>query len=213
MRPLTLERPKPLICIAGVPILDHIVRALPEEIDELVFVIGYKGEMIREHCGDVFHGRPVTYVEQENPKEGTAKALFAAQGVLRDRFLVMYGDDIHGAAALKKVVACEHGMLVARAEHPERFGVVEQHEDGTLKRIVEKPAHPTTNLVNIGGYVLTADIFECRAGKSSLGEFYLTDNLTIYAQRHPVAVIEQDVWIPVGYPEDLEKAAAILAHL
>lgn len=211
MRPLTLERPKPLIPVLGRPILEHIVRALPEEIDELILVIGYKGEMIREHCGEEFCGRRVRYVVQEDPKAGTGAALFGARDLLKGRFLIMYGDDIHGSSALAEAVRSEHALLAARAERPERFGVIEQHEDGTLERIVEKPEHPSSDLVSIGGFVLSEDIFSCVAERSErLGEQVLVDNVNIYATRHPVQVIEQDRWIPIGYPEDIERAERLI---
>lgn len=210
MRPLTLEKPKPLIQIADKPLLNHIVEALPSEITELVLVVGYKGDTIREYCGDTFLGKPVTYFDQPNPG-GQAEALFLAKESLRDTFLVMYADDIHGARALKELVQYPHAMLVARSETPERFGVVEQNDDGTVRRIIEKPEHPPSNLVSTGGFVLSTDIFDCVAEKSHLGEYYLVDNVNIYAQTHPVQVVEQDVWISVGYPEDIAKAEAILA--
>lgn len=213
MRPLTLERPKTLLTAAGEPLLSHIVRALPEEVSELVLVVGYRGEMIREYCGDRFLGRTVRYAEQASMRGGTGDALLAAQGLLHDRFLVMYADDIHGATALKRVVACEYAVLAARAEHPERFGVIEQRENGTLACIVEKPERPSTNLVNIGGFVLDTDIFRYPAAPSVRGEVEIVDMVTRFAEDHPVEVIEQELWIPVGYPEDLEKAAEALVRL
>ena len=57
MRPLTLAMPKPLVPVCGVPLIEHIVRPLPKVIDELIIVIGYKGEMIREYCGEEFMER------------------------------------------------------------------------------------------------------------------------------------------------------------
>lgn len=211
MRPLTLERPKPLIEVAGKPLIAHVVEALPHEIDSLVIMIGYRGDMIREYCGDVFQGRPVTYITQENPKAGNADALFTARDALYDRFLVLYGDDIHGRAALKKMVNGPDAALAIRTDHPERFGVIEQNEDGTLKHIIEKPERPSSNLVNPGGFVISTDIFDCIAEKSPLGEYFLVDNINLYVKTHPMNIIEQDLWITVNYPEDIEKAEAILS--
>jgi bifunctional UDP-N-acetylglucosamine pyrophosphorylase/glucosamine-1-phosphate N-acetyltransferase len=51
MQPLTLTRPKQLVEAAGKPLIEHIVSSLPEEIDEIILVIGYLGNMIIEHCG------------------------------------------------------------------------------------------------------------------------------------------------------------------
>lgn len=213
MRPLTLDTPKPLIKVAGKPVIEHIVRALPEEITELVLVTHYLEDQIKSHFGKEYFDRPVTYVTQADPKGGTGDALFAAKDVLRDSFLVMYGDDIHGAAAIKEAVQHDNSFLVARSDTPERFGVIELNENGTLKGIIEKPEHPPTNLVNIGGFVLTTDIFKYATPRSDLGEYLLTDNITAYAQDYPVRVIEQDLWIPIGYPEHIEAAEKRLAAL
>ena len=67
MRPLTEELPKPLIPICGRPILSHILEALPEAIEEVHIVIGYKGEMIRSQFGDRCGTRRLHYTIQEKP--------------------------------------------------------------------------------------------------------------------------------------------------
>ncbi len=210
MRPLTLATPKPLLPVCGKAILAHIVEALPPVIDELIIVIGYKGEMIRAYCGEDFLGRKVTYVEQANPKAGTADALFQAREVVREKCLVMYGDDIHGKDALIEVVAQSHGMLATLSETPEKYGVLEVKDDGTLASIIEKPENPPSNLVNIGGFVLTPDIFTFQAELSVHNEYLLTDCVTAYAQKYPVTVVTQDTWLPLGNPSDIERAEEIL---
>lgn len=211
MRPLTETTPKPLLKVCGKTILDHVVEALPSEITDLVLVVGYRQEQIREHCGEEFHGRSVTYVEQTDFAGGTGDALFAAKDVLRDKFLFMYADDIHGREALQKVVQYDHAMLGMYSEMPERFGVLVQNDDGTLKEILEKPKEAPSNLVNIGGFVVTTDIFNYEVAVSAEhDELLVTDMLTAYAQDFPVEIIEQDMWLPIGYPEHIAEAEAIL---
>jgi len=210
MRPLTLDVPKPLVPVCGNPVLWHIVDALPSVIDEIILVIGYKGEMIREYCGEEFLGRKVTYVEQKNPKAGTADALFQARDLVTGTFLVMYGDDIHGRDALCEVVAYSHGMLTTYSDTPQKFGVLEINSDGTLAAIIEKPEHPPSHSINIGGFVLTPDIFNFQAELSVHNEYLLTDSVTAYAKKYPVKVVPQSTWIPLGYPEDIAKAEAVL---
>ncbi len=210
MRPLTLERPKPLIEICGKPLLAHIVETLPDVVDELIIVIGYKGDMIREYCGTEFLGRKVSYVVQENPKGGTADAVFQAAPLMHGTFFVIHGDDILGREALEEVSTKQHGMLAAQAEDPTKFGVLVMHDDGTLNTIIEKPENPPSDLVNIGGFVLTTDIFKYPAEPSPKGERYLTDCVTAYAKDHPVSVVVEDLWITVGNPDDIAKAEAIL---
>jgi bifunctional UDP-N-acetylglucosamine pyrophosphorylase/glucosamine-1-phosphate N-acetyltransferase len=213
MRPLTDQKPKPLIEVAGKPILEHIVSALPAVIDELILIIGYKGEMIREYCKEEYLGKRVVYCEQENHAGGTGAALLCAKASLNGRFLFMYGDDIHGREALEQAVLEEHAMLSAHSDHPERYGVVVTNGDGTLKEIIEKPENPPSNLINIGGFVIDTNIFNYECEISKLGELLVTDMLTCYAEENPVKVIVQDLWIPIGYPEDIEKAEVILKRL
>ncbi len=210
MRPLTDTIPKPLIPVAGRPILEHIIDALPNEIDEVVVVVSYLKEQIMEWGGEMFHGRRMKYVTQENPAGGTGDALLCARGVLHGKFLFMYGDDIHGEKALKEAVQNEHSILGAYSPTPERYGVLVTREDGTLKAILEKPANPPTNLINIGGFVINDSIFDFPVPVSASGELYVTDMLTAYAQLNPVKVIMQDLWLPIGYPEDIQKAEQTL---
>ena len=180
-------------------------------IDEIVLVVGYKSDQIRDYCGEKFHGRKMTYVEQDDYAGGTGDALLCAKDVLKGKFLFMYADDLHGAEALAKVVNEDHAMLGMRSETPERFGVLIVNEDKTLKEIIEKPANPTSNLVNIGGFVVDPEILSYVPEVSDSGELYVTDMITEYAAKHPVKIIEQDFWVPIGYPEDIEKAEKILS--
>jgi UDP-N-acetylglucosamine diphosphorylase / glucose-1-phosphate thymidylyltransferase / UDP-N-acetylgalactosamine diphosphorylase / glucosamine-1-phosphate N-acetyltransferase / galactosamine-1-phosphate N-acetyltransferase len=210
MRPLTESTPKPLIPICGKPILEHIIDALPQEIDELILVVGYLKEQIMDLCGDEYKGKRVKYVVQENFAGGTGDALLRAKDLVTEKFLFMYADDIHGSKALAEVVKKEHGMLGMHSNTPERFGVLEVNEDGTLAQIVEKPEHPTSDLVNIGGFVLDQSIFSCAVPVSESGELYVTDMLNAYAKDHKVEVVEQTFWLPIGYPEHIVEAEAVL---
>lgn len=212
MRPLTDTIPKPLIRVAGKPILDHIIDALPGVIDEIVLIIGYKGEQIKAHCGNQYKGRKITYCIQENFAGGTGDALLTAREVLTGKFLFMYGDDIHGPEALQKATECDHAILATHSETPERYGVIVMHENDTLNRIDEKPEHPTSTLINIGGFVINDSIFSYEVPISNSGELYVTDMLTAYAKVNPVHVIVQDFWLPIGYPEDIQKAEAMLSE-
>ena len=93
MRPLTDAVAKPLLKIGDRPLLEYTFDALPDEIDEVIVVIGYLGEQIRTYLGEEFRGRKIKYVVQEK-LEGTAKALWEAKSLLRERFLVLMADDI-----------------------------------------------------------------------------------------------------------------------
>ena len=213
MRPLTDTVPKPLIKVCGKSILDHIVEALPTEVDEIILVTNYLEDQIKEYCGDEFHGRIVRYVTQENAAGGTGAALMCAKELVTGKFLFMYADDIQGATALAVVVEEDNAMLAMSTDSPEDFGILSLNDDRTLRGIVEKPKSGTepSNLANIGGWVISPEIFDFAPEMNAeLGEVLATDMITAYAAKYPIKVIEQDVWIPIGNPDQLTAAESIL---
>ena len=207
--PLTDNIPKPLVQVAGKPLLDHIVDALPTAVTELIIVTGHLGEKIKEYCGEEYFGRKVTYVHQAEQK-GTAHALWLCKEHINDRFLFMFADDIHGVQDIARATSFTRSMLTLTTDTPERFGIVVRHPDGTLAEMIEKPECPPSNLASTGVMVLDEHIFEFEVKTTLNGEFYLTDVIAEYAEKYPIAVVEQSLWIPIGYPEDVIKAEKML---
>jgi UDP-N-acetylglucosamine diphosphorylase / glucose-1-phosphate thymidylyltransferase / UDP-N-acetylgalactosamine diphosphorylase / glucosamine-1-phosphate N-acetyltransferase / galactosamine-1-phosphate N-acetyltransferase len=201
MRPLTLERPKPLIEVGGRPLLTHIIDVLPSEVDSLVLVVEYLKEQIEEYVGAEYQGMPVTYVEQSAQK-GTGGALRTAQPVLHDRFMVMLADDLHGKQALKEMAAAPLAILGAVSAEPEHYGVLTISPEHTLVDIEEKPQHPKSNLINTGAMVLDHRVFTYNTPAVE-GEVRLTDMVTALAKDVPVTVVAQPLWCPVGRLEDI----------
>jgi NDP-sugar pyrophosphorylase family protein len=212
LRPITDTTPKPLVSVAGTPILDRIVRALPSAIDELIIVHGYLGEQIQAHCGEEFYGRKVRYVHQAEQK-GTGHALWLCKDLMQGRFLYMFADDLHGAEDLNRAISYTRSMLVLPTTTPERFGIVVRNPDGTMAEMVEKPVHPPSNLASTGVFVLDEDVFEFAPEVETNGELYHTDMIQRYAKSYPIAVVEQTTWIPIGYPEDIDAAEQRLQKL
>lgn len=209
LRPLTDNLPKPLVKVAGKTLLDHIAESLPSSVTEIILVTGYLEEKIKEHCGSEFHGRKVTYVTQVEQK-GTAHALWLCKDLIKGRFLFMFADDLHGAQDISRATSYTRSMLTLTTNTPERFGIVVRHPDGTLAEMIEKPTHPPSNLASTGVMVLDEHIFKYEVKKVLNGEFYLTDVIAEYAKDYPIAVVEQSLWIPIGFPEDIEKAERLL---
>lgn len=208
MMPLTEDVPKPLLKVRGKTLIQYVYDALPKDIDEIIIVVKYKGQEIEKYCQENFLDRKISFVYQES-FSGTGGALELCADVLEDKFLVMLADDIHGAISLGKAIQHPACIVVAESDTPECFGVVE-HENGSLVSIVEKPEHPKGNLVSTGAMVLTKDIFKFKAPVLASGEQYLPDMLQQYAKKYPVSVEVQEMWIPLGYPKDIEKAEEIL---
>lgn len=214
LHPLTLERPKPLVEVLGKSLIQHIWEVLPDTVDEVVVVVGYKSDMMRAFLGREFMGKKVTYVEQVEPL-GTARALMLCKPHLEGekKFLLMYADDLHGKEGVTRCVEHDMALLVSFVDDPRRFGVVVSNEDGTIKNIEEKPEHPKSNLAVTGVYVLSPKIFDYEATNTKNGEYYLTDMIEHYIKDFPMQVVESDFWVPIAYPHDIEHAEEILRGL
>lgn len=212
LKPLTDTCPKPLVKVCGRPLLDHIVGALPSAVDELIIVVGYLGEQIRAYCGEEFHGRKVTYVEQV-VQDGTARALWLCKDMLKGRFMFLFADDIHGREDLARATSFVRSLLVAPVDQPEKFGIVVRNPDGTLGLMIEKPEHAPSNCASTGAMVLDTHIFEFEPQTPVKGEYYLSEVIERYSAKYPIAVVEEQIWIPIGYPDDITRAEARICPL
>lgn len=219
MKPLTDTTPKPLLKILGKTLLDYTLESLPPTIDEVFIIVSYFKNQIIEHVKKNHPSLRAHFIEQ-SACDGTAKAVALASLYLgKEKFLVINSDDIHSAQAIAKACTFELAMLAHESTHPERFGVIDIYDDpaliqhgavGRMKHVVEKPEHPVTNLVNVGVHVLDYRVFNYPMRQHENGEYYLTDLIDQLAQDVPVAVVQSDLWIPIGYPSDLQRAEAML---
>lgn len=211
MRPLTLTTPKPMIEVLGKPLLHHIIDSLPKAITELILVVGYKADVMKRYFGDSFEGRKITYVFQEKPL-GSAHALYLSRSYIgpREKFLLMFADDLHSKAAIEKLLRHDLGLLVAEHTDPRRFGVVHADQSGHVVSIEEKPERPKSNLVVVGVYVFDGRIFNYELVKHPLGEYFLPEVVTQLLKDHRMVAEKTNFWHPIGYPEDIEAAEAIL---
>jgi len=208
LRPLTDDKPKPMVELLGKPILEYVIDFLPKKVDEVIIIIGYEGEKIRAYFGTEWKGRKITYVEQGDP-QGTAHALFKAEPFIKkERFLILPGDNISEFNVIDDGVPHQYVVFAYEHEHPERFGVIELNEDGeTLKRIQEKPENPPTNLISTACMILSPSIFDCELIlHERLGEYFIPDLLNQILEKEPIHVMKQDFWIPVDRPEDIPAA-------
>ncbi|MDO8676901.1 MAG: nucleotidyltransferase family protein [Candidatus Azambacteria bacterium] len=212
MRPLTLKIPKPLLKINGRPILDYIISCLPNEVNELIIVIGYRGEQIKNYCGDEFLGKKINYVWQKE-KLGTYHALKLCEPLIskNERFFVLYADDLHGKKGIKDCLNHNYALLVERVEDPKKFGVVRLNEDNSIAEIIEKPDKPLSDLVSTGILLLDSKVFEYEADRHPSGEYYLTSAISkMLKNGYKIFAVKSTMWLPIGYPEDIKKAEEIM---
>lgn len=211
LRPITEVVPKPLVPVNGRPVVEYTLQNLPEAVDEIVFVVGYKGEMMREAFGTEYGGRRVRYAEQREPL-GTGHAVQQAAALVRGRFLLLYGDDVYGPEGLRRLLQHDAALLCRRVEHPERFGVVVLDGDGHVERIVEKPKEFVSDLTWVGACVVGPEVLSVETPLSPRGEYEFTDMVNVLVRRGAKFRTElAELWLPGNTKEEVEAAARELA--
>jgi UDP-N-acetylglucosamine diphosphorylase / glucose-1-phosphate thymidylyltransferase / UDP-N-acetylgalactosamine diphosphorylase / glucosamine-1-phosphate N-acetyltransferase / galactosamine-1-phosphate N-acetyltransferase len=210
MGALTQNTPKPLLKVAGLTLIEHKLLALPAEVTEVIFVIGYLGEQIKNYFGMQFNGRKISYVEDS--LQGTAKALWAAQSLLTGRFLLLMGDDLYAAEDIRTALTHERTILVKEMPNNTPGGKIMIDEAGSLIDIVEdRKGELSYNLVNIGLYVLTPEIFNYEPVQlPNSTEYGLPQTMLHMLKDYPINVVKAGFWMNMSAPEDLEKAEDVL---
>lgn len=209
MGDITQKVPKPMIKIKGKPILEHKINSLPEEIDEVILVIGHLGSQIVDHFKDNFGGKKITYFFQKK-LDGTGGAIHLAKDVLRENFLVMMGDDLYHRNDVKKMLKHELAVLAFEVNDASQFGVLDVDNQGHVVDIIEKPINSENKLINTGLYAMNKNFFEYNLIALNNGEFGLPQTLVKMSDKHQIKFEKATLWQPIGFPEDLEKAKEIL---
>jgi len=123
MYPLTLNLPKPLLRVLGKSILERNLEQLQDLVEEVILVVGYKGQAIKNYFGSSYKDLRITYVWQEQ-QLGTGHAARLALPHLKGRFLLMYGDDLYDRQDIEKLLAKCPSILLGKVKNPSQFGVV-----------------------------------------------------------------------------------------
>lgn len=211
MRPITYTTPKPLIPILGKPIIQYNFDILKGHVDEIVIVVGHLKEKIIEYFGDSYEGIKLSYVVQKQIR-GTADAVREVRDFIPDKFILLMGDSIYDRVDLEACLKQELSILAMEVAEPQKFGIFRLKGD-LMVELVEKPKEYISNLANAALYVLDKEIFAeiDKLQPSPRGEYELTDALTSLAQRRPIHCVKSTgYWIPIGYPDDIQKAEQIL---
>ncbi|HEX4490493.1 MAG TPA: sugar phosphate nucleotidyltransferase [Acidimicrobiia bacterium] len=168
LRPLTSNQPKPMLPIANVPMMRHVVRLLAEHgFDDIVVTVAFLANQIRNYFGDgAEFGVRMRYATEDSPL-GTAGSVRNAREELDEPFLVIAGDvitDIDLAAVVKAHMERDAFATIAlkRVPNPVEFGIVITNEDGTIERFLEKPTwgQVFSDTINTGIYVLDPRVFD-----------------------------------------------------
>lgn len=218
MRPHTHTKAKPLLPVAGKPVLDHVMDALKGlDISEYIFITGHLKEQIEEHIKKSYDVKSV-FIEQ-TVKDGTAGAIKLAKEYVDEPVLIIFVDTVFDADLSIIKSTKDDGILWAQeVEDYSRFGVILKDENDHMLKMIEKPSEPISKLANIGlyyvkDYKLLFDGIqhvydnECKVK----GEYVLTDAFQYMVdQGAKLKVAQTDGWYDCGKPETTLSSNAVL---
>ncbi|MFM8451122.1 MAG: sugar phosphate nucleotidyltransferase, partial [Haliscomenobacter sp.] len=219
LRPLTYTQPKPLIPVAGKPIISFMLdQLIALGVSDFVFIIGYLGEKIRDYIEQTYPQIKKEFIVQDE-RLGSGHALWIARELLKpaDELFIFFGDaiiDLDFQRLLESPTSC---VAVKKVQNPRDFGVVEYGQDGLVARMVEKPKIPKSNMGLVGFYrirevasLIEALEFNILHNVRNEGEFPLTDALMRMIEKGiPFSTIEVDNWFDCGKKDVLLETNAI----
>ena len=181
VRPHSHLVPKPMLKVAGRPVIDWVMDRLKGlDVSELIFITGHLKEQVEAYVTDRY-GLPCRFIEQK-VQDGTAGAVNLARPHVTGPVLIIFVDTVFEADLTLVNRTDADGIIWAKeVEDYQRFGVVVTDDNGFMTRIIEKPSEPVSKLANIGLYfirdvaALWAGIDHTLTAAPNKGEYYLTD--------------------------------------
>jgi glucose-1-phosphate thymidylyltransferase len=211
LRPHTYLTPKPMMKVAGKPVMSYVLDELKKlgNVEEIVYITGHLKEKVEEYARaeiDV----PSVFIEQK-VQDGTAGAIALARDYVDQPVLIIFVDTIFDADLSKvKSVDADGIIWVKEVEDYQRFGVVVTDKDGNMTKIVEKPKTPISRRANIGLYymrnwkLLFEGIEHVLQQPKNQGEYFLTDAFQYMIDKGAkIKVIDVEGWYDAGKIETM----------
>ncbi|MEX2182108.1 MAG: sugar phosphate nucleotidyltransferase [Gemmatimonadaceae bacterium] len=211
LRPHTHTVPKPMLKVAGKPVMDYVMDDVAKlgNVEQVVYITGHLKEIVERHARAAY-AFPSVFVEQQ-VQDGTAGAVDLARPYVDQPVMIIFVDTIFDADLSVIADSTDDGIIwTEEVEDYQRFGVVVTDANGHMTRIVEKPSTPISKRANIGLYymrnwkLLYEGIAHTLAQPANKGEWYLTDAFQyMIDQGAKIRVIDVAGWYDAGKLETL----------
>lgn len=206
LRPHTHITPKPMLKIAGKPVIDYVMEDLERlgTVEQVIYITGHLKEKVEAYARATY-SFPSVFVEQK-VQDGTAGAVALAKPYVDQDVFIIFVDTIFDAdLSVVKTTDADGIIWVKTVEDYQRFGVVVSDAQGNMQRIVEKPTEPISKRANIGLYyirnwkLLMEGVDWTLKQPKNKGEYYLTDAFQ-YMIDHgaKIKVIDVEGWYDAG---------------
>ncbi len=211
LTPITETTVKPMIKIAGKPVLEWVINSLKESnLKDILIVVGYKKEQITEYFGNGFNfGIKIKYLEQDKPN--VENAILTAKNELKDEkeFIIVHADIFSDPDMILRTIQTHNNMnadatiSITLVDNPHLYGVATIDSEARITKLVEKPEKCESNYVVSGVYIFRNEIFEHLEKTSRLD---LSIQEIINRNNNVYASVWEKEWIEITYPWDLLRA-------
>lgn len=207
--PLTKDKPKCMIDICGLPVIEwniSTLRKLGFTDKDIIIIYGYKGDTIKEY----YSNNDITFIKQDK-LTGTSDAVDLVKDYVDENFIVLAGDTIYFKRHIELLMIEPNSLLyTSHYKNLSEFGTIEFKDHPTdlyIKEIHEKKSKPIGNKINISGYYLNKDIFDyIENTPSTNGERYITSTINLMIKdKHKFRGIEVRDWNHISYTYDVER--------
>ena len=219
LRPITYSQQKQLIPVANKPILFYAIEDVIEVgAKEIGIIVGPNKEQVMETVKSTDWDAEIDFIYQGEPK-GLAHAILVAEDFLDDEFVMYLGDNILREGIVEHAKKFEENrydtsIMLTEVENPQQFGVADINENGTIKKLMEKPEVPPSNLALVGIYFFKPVILEaCKSIKPSWrNELEITDAIQwLIDNGYKVGWTKVNGWWKdTGKPEDILEANRLI---
>jgi len=218
LRPHTHITPKPMLKVAGKPVMAYILEDLERlgNVDQVVYITGHLKEKVEEYTRKAF-SIPAVFIEQQ-VQDGTAGAVELARPYVDQPVLIIFVDTIFDADLSVIDRTDADGIIwVKTVEDYQRFGVVVTDADSNMTKIVEKPKTPISKRANIGLYyirnwkLLYEGIAHVLQQPKNQGEYFLTDAFQYMIDKGArIKVIDVEGWYDAGKIDTLLETNRVM---
>ncbi len=215
LRGIVDDVPKPMAQFNGRPLLDYLVEQLSRHFNEIIMLVGYKKDVIKNYFGNRKWGVKISYSEEEEPL-GTGGAIKNAEHLIHGDFLLMNGDNYHELPYGKLVSEFRkervNTMVITKTQNPTQVTIVKTDKKGFITSLKERPQNPgpEDRFMNAGIYLLKKEVLDLiPEGKVSFEKeiFPLLMKNGMKAARY------DGFYIDIGTPDNFNKFKKKISEL
>lgn len=206
---------KPLLQVAGMPLVGRVLRGLKEAgVQNVWIAVGYKADMVRHRIGDNYEGLKIQYIKVEDWKKGNLYSLLAAQGIFQHNFLLCMGDHIFDPEIPKKLINSKlDSAIVLAIEKVSEEDTKVLEREGTILDIGKKINHSNV-AIDTGLFLCSPKVFEYANQAVKEGASELADCVRIAGRSGDAQVVNVSghLWADIDTKQDLDRAKRLIVE-